>query len=137
MTAEPPSFPNTNSSRRIDETNRIVYKVDGEDAIGYLMHDFRESSADKMHYAEIAERVRFHKQEDGEVSTVCRAFEEYGREKAEEARKEARVETQKEERTAFATKLIKKNKLPLEDIADAADLPLEQVRRIAEQLKTE
>ena len=105
----------------------------GEDAIGWLMHDFRESSADKMHYAEIAERVRFHKQEDGEVSTVCRAFEEYGREKAEEARKEVR----KEERTSFATKLIKKNKLPLEDIADAADLPLEQVRRIAEQLKTE
>ena len=31
-----------------------------------LMHDFRESNADKMHYAEIAERVRFHKQEDGE-----------------------------------------------------------------------
>ena len=29
----------------------------GEDAIGYLMHDFCEQSADKMHYGEIAERV--------------------------------------------------------------------------------
>ena len=64
-----------------------------------------------MHYAEIAERVRFHKHEDGEVSTVCRAFEEYGREKAEEAKAEAR----KEERTSFAKKLLLKNKLPLED----------------------
>lgn len=109
----------------------------GEDAIGWLMHDFRESSADKMHYAEIAERVRFHKQEDGEVTTVCRAFEEYGREKAEEARKEARVETQKEERTAFATKLLQDGSLSVERIANIADLPLEQVRRIAEQLKVE
>ena len=97
----------------------------GEDAIGWLMHDFRESSADKMHYAEIAERVRFHKQEDGEVSTVCRAFEEYGRERETKGKLE------------MAMKLIKKNKLPLEDIADAADLPLEQVQRIAEELKVE
>lgn len=107
----------------------------GEDAIGWLMHDFRESNADKMHYAEIAERVRFHKHEDGEVSTVCRAFEEYGREKAEEARKEARAETRKEERTSFAKKLILKNKLPLEDIAEVANLPLEQVQQLAEQIK--
>mgnify|MGYP006916042396 CR=1 FL=1 len=58
----------------------------GNDAIGWLMHDFRKSDADKMHYAEIAERVRFHKQEDGEADTVCRAFEEYGKEKGEEAK---------------------------------------------------
>ena len=103
----------------------------GEDAIGWLMHDFRESNADKMHYAEIAERVRFHKQEDGEVSTVCRAFEEYGKEKAEEARKEARIAT----KTEMAIKLIQKNKLPFEDIADIADLPLEQVQQLAEQVK--
>ena len=78
-----------------------------------------------MHYAEIAERVRFHKQEDGEVSTVCRAFEEYGKEKV------------LEERKSIAKKLLQKNKLPLEDIAEAADLPLEQVQKLAEQVKSQ
>ena len=103
----------------------------GEDAIGWLMHDFRESNADKMHYAEIAERVRFHKHEDGEVSTVCRAFEEYGREKAEEAKAEAR----KEERTSFAKKLLQDGSMTLEHIAEIVDLPLEQVQQLAEQIK--
>lgn len=99
----------------------------GEDAIGWLMHDFRESNADKMHYAEIAERVRFHKQEDGEVSIVCRAFEEYGKEKAAEARKI--------ERQAMAKKLIQNGSMTTEEIADIANLPLEQVQKLAEQLK--
>ena len=88
-----------------------------------------------MHYAEIAERVRFHKHEDGEVSTVCRAFEEYGREKAEEARKEARAETRKEERTSFAKKLLLDGSMTLEHIADIVNLPLEQVQQLAEQIK--
>ncbi|MCR5125953.1 MAG: PD-(D/E)XK nuclease family transposase [Treponema sp.] len=96
----------------------------GENAIGWLMHDFRESNADKMHYAEIAERVRFHKQENGEVNTVCRAFEEYGNEREEKAKRE------------MAMKLIQKNKLSLEDIAETTDLPLEQVQKMAEQLKS-
>ena len=86
-----------------------------------------EQKAEKKHYAEIAERVRFHKQEDGEVRTVCRAFEEYGREKAEEARKEARAERN----TEIAKTLLKKNKLTLEEIAEASELELEQVKKLA------
>lgn len=91
----------------------------GNDAIGWLMHDFRESNADKMHYAVIAERVRFHKQEEQEVNTVCRAFEEYGKEKANE------------KAVGIAKKLIKNNKLSLEEIAETAELPLEKVQQMA------
>ena len=98
----------------------------GENAIGWLMHDFRECDADKMHYAEIAERVRFHKQEDGEVNTVCRAFEEYGKEKVEEAKLSWNY--------ALVEKLLRQNKLSLSEIADTVELPLEQVQHIAEEL---
>lgn len=106
-----------------DGTHKIYVNgaYNGDDAIGYLMHDFRESNAEKMHYAEIAERVRFHKQEDGEVRTVCRAFEEYG--------KEARAERNKE----IAKTLLKKNKLTLEEIAEVSELELEQVKKLAAQ----
>jgi len=108
-----------------DGTHKIYVNgaYNGENAIGWLMHDFRESNADKMHYAEIAERVRFHKQEDGEVSTVCKAFEEYGREKVFEERK------------TIAKKLLQDGSMSLDRIADIADLPLEQVQKLAEQLK--
>ena len=94
-------------------------EYNGEDAIGWLMHDFRESDADKMHYAEIAKRVRFHKQENQEVTTVCRAFEEYGNERA----------------ANIAKKLIQKNVLSLEEIAETAELPLEQVKQLAEEIQ--
>ena len=108
-----------------DGTHKIYVNgaYNGEDAIGWLMHDFRESNADKMHYAEIAERVRFHKQEDGEVSTVCRAFEEYGKEKVFEERK------------AMATELLKQNKLSIDEIVAVSHLPLEQVQKLAEQIQ--
>ena len=108
-----------------DGTHKIYVNgaYNGDDAIGYLMHDFRESNADKMHYAEIAERVRFHKQEDGEVSTVCRAFEEYGKEKVFEERK------------AMATELLKQNKLSIDEIVAVSHLPLEQVQKLAEQIQ--
>ncbi len=76
-----------------------------------------------MHYAEIAERVRFHKQEDGEVATVCRAFEEYGREKAAEA--------QEKERVFIATELLKQNKLSIDEIVAVSHLPLEQIQQLA------
>ena len=93
----------------------------GEDAIGYLMHDFSEPSADKMHYGAIAERVRFHKQQEG-TKTMCRIFEEYG----EEIRAERNAE--------FVEKLLQDGSLSLERIADIADVPLEQVQQMAEQL---
>ena len=123
---------------KIDENNIIPFNngvqtiyvngaYNGNDAIGWLMHDFRECDADKMHYAEIAERVRFHKQEDGEVNTVCRAFEEYGKEKVEEAKLSWNY--------ALVEKLLRQNKLSLSEIADTVELPLEQVQHIAEELK--
>ncbi len=98
----------------------------GNDAIGRLMNDFCLSNADEMYYTEIAERVRFHKQEEGGARGMCRAFEEYGNERAEEARNEKAIEVAKD--------LLKENVLPIERVAAIAKLPLEQVQKLAEQL---
>ena len=98
----------------------------GNDAIGRLMHDFNCVNADEMYYDELAERVRFHKQQEQGVKKVCRIVEEYGDERAEEARKEVKKD--------FVEKLLRKNKLSVEEIAEVAELPLEQVRQMAEKL---
>ncbi len=98
----------------------------GNDAIGYLMHDFCEQRADAMHYGEIAERVRFHKQEDEGGRTMCRIFEEYGDERAAEARAERNAE--------LVEKLLCDGSFSTEKIADITDVPLEQVERIAQKL---
>ena len=57
---------------------------------------------------------------------MCRAFEEYGNERAEEARNEKAIEVAKD--------LLKENVLPIERVAAIAKLPLEQVQKLAEQL---
>ena len=98
----------------------------GNDAIGKLMHDFSTPNADEMNYKEIAERVRFHKQQEGGKKTMCRIFEEYGEEVRAEARTERNIE--------IAEKLLRKNKLTLEEISDAADVPLETVEQLAQKL---
>ena len=112
-----------------DDGCNIIYvngAYRGEDAIGYLMSDFSARTAEEMHYAELAEKMRFHKQQTKGVEQVCRIVEEYGNERAAEARAERNME--------LAEDLIRQNKLSLEDIASVAKLPLSQVRQIAERL---
>lgn len=98
----------------------------GDDAIGRLMHDFSCRNADDMHYGQLAERVRFHKQQSKGVGTMCRIFEEYGDERAAEAKTEVRKE--------FVEDLLRDGSLSVERISAVAKVPLEQVRQIAEKL---
>ncbi len=116
-----------------DDGCNIIY-VNGayraDDAIGHLMHDFRTADASEMYYNEIADRVRIHKQEEQGAKTMCRIFEEYGDERAAEARAEAKAEV----RTEFVEDLLRQNKLTDEEISVVAKVPLEQVKQIAERL---
>lgn len=111
-----------------DDGCNIIYvngAYRGNDAIGRLMHDFSIADASKMFYSEIAERVRFHKQEEKGVGTMCRIFEEYGNEQRNEGRTEGRI--------GVAENLLKKE-MPVEEIAEVTGLPLEQVKELAEKI---
>lgn len=112
-----------------DDGCNIIYvngAYRGEDAIGRLMHDFSTSNADNMYYSNIAEKVRFHKQQSKGVESMCRIFEEYGNERAAEAKNEAKTE--------FAESLLKDGTMPVEKIAAISGLPLAKVKQIAEKL---
>lgn len=112
------------SNLPFDDGCNIIYvngAYRGNDAIGKLMHDFSEPNAKKMYYSEIASRVRFHKQEEKGVETMCRIFEEYGNER--EAEKSIQI----------AENLLKKE-MPLEEISEVTGLSLEKVKELAEKL---
>lgn len=98
----------------------------GDDSIGKLMHDFCAVNADEMYYGELAEKVRFHKQETKGAQTMCRIFEEYGNERAAEGRAESKIE--------LVENLLRDGTLPIEKIAKLSDVPLEQVKSIAEKI---
>ena len=72
-----------------------------------------------MHYDELAERVRFHKQQSKEIETMCRIFEEYGNEVA--------VERIAKTRNEFVEDLLRDGSLSLERIAAIAKVPLDQL----------
>ena len=102
-----------------DETH-IIYvnaQIQNETALGHLMHDFVCSSAEKMYYATLAERVRYFKEEQKGVVTMCKALEEM----------------RKNERIEVAQRLLENGKLSYEDIAMATNLTLEEVKALDQQ----
>ena len=72
---------------------------------------------------------------------MCRSVEEYGKERAAEARKIALAEGLKRgvRKTAIANakNLLSLNKLSEKEIADCCSLPLEQVLALKEELERE
>ncbi len=50
--------------------------------VGKLMHDFSCTDPDSMNYALLADRVRYFKEDKEGVQTMCKIFEDYGKEVA-------------------------------------------------------
>ena len=91
--------------------------------LGRLMQDFFCEDPEKMHYKELAERAGYFKAETEGVNAMCEIMEEFGEKKLEEGRLESA------RRTAAA--LIALGKLTLSQIAEATQLSLEEVERLA------
>lgn len=51
-----------------------------ESPVGRLMHDFSCTDPDSMNYALLADRVRYFKEDKEGVQTMCKIFEDYGKE---------------------------------------------------------
>lgn len=103
------------------------YKND-EEPIGKLMHDFRCTSSIDMFYPVLANQVRYFKETEGGKEIVCKTFEELADKRAEkiaEARAEARA---KED----ARRMLAMGKLTYEEIAKCVDLPIEEIRNLAD-----
>lgn len=93
------------------------------------MHDFRCTHPVDMFYSVLAEQVKYFKETEGGRKIMCKTFEELAN-KVAEARAEARARA-KEEKKAFARRMLEKGKLTFEEIAEYADLSVEEVRALA------
>ena len=122
--------------RRIEETGELfndgehIIYVNGADrdsstALGRLMHDFFCTDSDDMNYQQLAKKARFFKENEEGKAAMCKVLEDMRNETAREAAELKSIE--------IAKRLIAQGKLSLEDIAEAADLPVEKVREISEQ----
>ena len=101
--------------RNLGDGLHIIYvngQYRGDDDMGRLMEDFSCTSAGEMNYTELAERVRYLKEnKDGENTMMSRAVEEFGRkceEKGlEKGREEGRVEGRQKGRAEGADMMAK------------------------------
>ena len=122
-----------------DDGCNIIYvngRYRGDDALGKLMHDFNTPNADEMNYSELAEKVRYHKQETEGVRTMCRIVEEYGKEREAFGRAEGLKRGVHENAIANAKNALTLG-LSLEQVSQITTLPLEQVLALKEELEHE
>lgn len=102
---------------------------DLENPIGRLMHDMNCTDADEMLNPLLAEEVRYLKETEGGRVQMCRAFEEI----AFEAAKEAAEKATHEKAIDTALRMIALDQMSLETIAQCVDLPLGEVKELAQK----
>ena len=105
----------------------------GDNPLGKLMHDFSTPNADEMYYNELAEKVRFHKQDSKGVQMASQIVEEYGDERAEIAFQQGT----RQKAVEAAINLLKMNILTTEQIAQAQGLPIEKVLELQKSIPVE
>ena len=87
------------------------------------MQDFFCERSEQMHYKELAKRTDYFKAEAEGVNTMCELMEKFGEKKMEEGRMESA--------RATAKALVALGKLTISQIAEATQLSLEEVERLA------
>ena len=92
-----------------------------ESPIGILMHDFSCTDAKDMKYRALAERVRYFKEDEKGVATMCKAMEDM--------RNEAKLEERKE----IACSLLADGELSYEKIAKHTGFTVEEIQKLATQ----
>ena len=97
----------------------------GEDAIGSLMHDFSCKKASDIKSGVLSDKVRHLKESEKGVRNMCKIMQDFVMEERADAKAERNVE--------FAKKLLKQNRMTIEEIAEITELPLETVKQIAEK----
>jgi hypothetical protein len=109
-----------------DDGEHIIY-VNGADkdastALGRLMHDFFCTDPEDMHYKELADKVRYFKEDEEGVAAMCKVMEDMRNEAAREAKWRQVVES--------VLRWLSMG-LSHEQIAEGEGITLEQVREIA------
>ena len=103
-----------------NDGEHIIYvngKVKASDtALGMLMNDFFCTDAKDMHYKELSNKVRYFKETEEGVETMCKAMDDL--------REEVRIEN--------ARKMLANGKFSLDDVVECSGLPLEKVKELAE-----
>ena len=115
-----------NMNQPFDDGEHIIYvngaAKDASTELGKLMHDFFCTDPDDMLYKELADKVRYFKEDEKGVETMCSVLEEMRNESAKRAVENRNIEV--------ANTLLKLGKLTVEEIAASAGLTIDRVKEL-------
>lgn len=106
----------------------IIYvnsQMKDDTELGRLMHDFSCVDAADMKYSILADRVRYFKEDEEGVETMCKVMEDMRMEAAATATRNANINS--------ARRMLAKNKLSYEEIAEYSGLTVADVEDLAKQ----
>ena len=108
-----------NIDKPFNDGSHIIY-VNGAEKnatteLGKLMHDFSCTSADDMYYRELADKVRYFKEDEKGLNTMCKVIEDMRNETAKKADEQTTV--------LYIQKVMTKMKMTLEQAMDFLDIP--------------
>ena len=115
------NHPSGNVEPSKEDISHIIYvnsQIKDESALGKLMHDFYCTDPKDMNYKILAERVRYFKEDEKGVATMCRVMEDM------------RNETARETCLETARSLLTIGKLTYEEIAQATKLTVDEVEEL-------
>ena len=107
-----------------DDGLHIIYvnnAITDDTPLGRLMHDFRCTKPEDMHYKELADRVRYLKESPEGVSSMCKAMEEM--------RNEAEARGVTKGKIEDAIEMLKEN-LNIEKIAKITKLSTDKIAEV-------
>lgn len=107
-----------------NDESHIIYvnsQIKDETALGKLMHDFSCTDAKDMNYKILADRVRYFKEDEKGVETMCKSMEEM------------RNEASRAKAVQIARRMLDSGKLTYEEIAEFSDLTIEEVKTLDEK----
>jgi predicted transposase/invertase (TIGR01784 family) len=119
-----------------DDDCNIMYvngEYRGDNPLGKLMHDFSTANADEMYFKELADKMRFFKQDEEGVKMASKIVEEYGDERAAEALKQGIQQGIQQKAEESAIKMLQDN-LSTDKTAQYSGLPLEKVLELQKRL---
>ena len=118
----------------------------GNDALGWLMHDFNCRDASEMHFEVLRKQVSQFKNSEEGRQIMCKAVEEYAERRAAESKAEGRAEGiaegerkgerkgKRETMLAMAKRMLKDGILALKDVARYTGLSLAQVKKLQAEM---
>ena len=117
----------TNMGQPFNDGEHIIY-VNGADKnsateLGKLMHDFFCTDPSDMHFKQLADKVRYFKEDEKGVAAMCKVMEDMRLSVAEETAEQTKIQS--------AMNLLRLGKLSFEEIANAMGLSIEKVKELA------